>query len=118
MTDREAHLPYPAYLNDGQEPIMCRDEHQAMLILGLWRAAQRICGRSSPAWLEETALRFDSALLGCPTRRSASTTTDLVAAAALPASVRVPVQSLAPALDARPVQGDRPAPSPDRAAAG
>lgn len=34
----EPHLPYPLDLGDGREPIMCRDAHQARLLLGLWRA--------------------------------------------------------------------------------
>lgn len=34
MTD----LPYPLDLGDGREPIMCRDAHQASLLLGIWRA--------------------------------------------------------------------------------
>jgi hypothetical protein len=32
------HLPYPLDLGDGREPILCRDAHQASLLLGIWRA--------------------------------------------------------------------------------
>jgi hypothetical protein len=32
------NLPYPLDLGDGREPIMCRDAHQASLLLGIWRA--------------------------------------------------------------------------------
>ncbi len=45
MDTDEPRLPYPAYLNDGLEPIWCRDEHQAKLILGLWRAARMVGGK-------------------------------------------------------------------------
>ncbi len=34
----QPHLPYPLDLGDGRAPIMCRDAHQASLLLGIWRA--------------------------------------------------------------------------------
>ncbi len=49
MDNHEPRLRYPAYLNDGREPIWCRDEHQAKLILGLWRASRMVGGRHPDA---------------------------------------------------------------------